>query len=34
LIEAELKARVRNPEDVLAALESRAASRVEVYHDT
>ena len=34
MIEAELKARVRHPEDVLAALESRAAGRVEIYHDT
>jgi adenylate cyclase class 2 len=34
LIEAELKARVRDPERVLAGLESRAAGRAEVYRDT
>lgn len=34
MIEAELKARVHNPERVLAALEARAAGRAEVYHDT
>lgn len=34
MIEAELKARVRNPEHVHALLEERAAGRAEVYHDT
>ncbi|BBA99295.1 hypothetical protein RVR_5850 [Actinacidiphila reveromycinica] len=34
MIEAELKARVRDPEHVHAELESRADGRAEVYHDT
>ncbi|GAA1884051.1 class IV adenylate cyclase [Streptantibioticus ferralitis] len=34
MIEAELKARVREPEKVEAGLEGRAAGRVEVYRDT
>lgn len=34
MIEAELKARVRNPERVLALLEARATGRPEVYQDT
>lgn len=34
MIEAELKARVRDPERVHAELEARAAGRAEVYHDT
>lgn len=33
MIEAELKARVRDPEGVMAALEKRATARVEVYQD-
>ncbi|MFI5754299.1 class IV adenylate cyclase [Streptomyces sp. NPDC051569] len=34
MIEAELKARVREPEAVMRALESLAGARVEVYQDT
>ncbi|MEW1862386.1 class IV adenylate cyclase [Streptomyces sp. NPDC088194] len=34
MIEAELKARVRDPEHVHAELEKRAVGRAEVYHDT
>lgn len=34
MIEAELKARVRDPEHVHAELEKRAAGRAEVYQDT
>ncbi|MFK0252128.1 class IV adenylate cyclase [Streptomyces sp. NPDC090445] len=34
MIEAELKARVHSPEAVMRALDSRAASRAEVYRDT
>jgi adenylate cyclase class 2 len=34
MIEAELKARVRDPEAVLAAFDKRATARVEVYQDT
>lgn len=34
MIEAELKARVRNPEDVMRALETHGTGRAEVYQDT
>jgi adenylate cyclase class 2 len=34
MIEAELKARVRDPEAVMAGLDKRATARVEVYQDT
>ncbi|MCB5169584.1 class IV adenylate cyclase [Streptomyces bambusae] len=34
MIEAELKARVHEPESVLRALDGRAAARAEVYQDT
>ncbi|NGO69176.1 class IV adenylate cyclase [Streptomyces boncukensis] len=34
MIEAELKARVRNPEDVMRALEAHGTGRAEVYQDT
>lgn len=34
MIEAELKARVRAPEDVMARLEARCAGRAEIYQDT
>ncbi|MDX6352757.1 MAG: adenylate cyclase, class 2, partial [Streptomyces sp.] len=34
MIEAELKARVKDPEAVMAALDKRATGRAEVYQDT
>lgn len=34
MIEAELKARVRDPEDVMSRLEARCPGRAEVYQDT
>ena len=34
MIEAELKARVHNPEYVIGQLDRRAEGRAEVYHDT
>lgn len=34
MIEAELKARVRAPEEVMARLESRCTGRAEIYQDT